>query len=540
MTSRNPILRARVRHRTALGAIGVISALALGACGGSSSGGSSPTTASSSSGSATGSSTTASSENIVKGGTLVLSATDPGTSIDPVTTASPTGTAVADAVSEHLTRIDLQGKTLPVLADKWSTSDKGKTWTFHLRPGVTFQDGSPLTPADVVASYERIIDPKSTSPAQSAFADLLTKVTASGDDKVVFHLTRPFSDFPALTAGSNTNILPASYKDGTWEKSPVGTGPWVLKNYNRGQSLTFTPNPTYWDKEHLYLGGLEMKLYKDAQSRVLSLQSGETDALVGEPVDAALTVALDPSKYLVKSVPDSGFTAFAMRVDEPPFNDRNVRQAVAWALDRDAIIKTVYGSAATVANDTVYGPTIPVRPEGLEQRSANADKVKELLGGKKVSFTITTSPADQTLATVAQQQLNATGSFDVKIKVLPSNEYYADGNDAPWLSAPATMTYWYGRPSASQFNNFLYFKNSDWNASHYSNPELERLSNEYDATTDPAKRQDLVNQIAKIEWDDVPVIITANQQPSAFIDKSVHNLDRSPGSIVYTDVWKEG
>lgn len=538
MTARTSTDPRPALRRSALGAIGVIAALALGACGASSGGGTASTAKDAAAGGGTGASTTAAAApKVVDGGTLKISAVDPGAKIDPVTVAGAAGVGIVGAVAENLTYIDDKGAAQPVLATKWEPSSDGLTWTFTLRAGVTFQDGTPLTAKDVVATYERIIAPKSVSPGKSAFIGILKSVTAAGDDAVEFHLERPFSDFPALTAATNTYILPADYTLGSWEKNPVGTGPFKLQTYNRGQSVVFVANPTYWDKQDIHLAGLEIDLFKDEQARVLALQSGEIDSLLGEPVEASLTAALDPSQYNVLSVPNAGFTAFALRVDQAPFTDENVRQAIAWALDRDAIIKTVLGGDGSVGNDTIYAPVYPIKPQGLEQRKQDPAKVEELLGGKTVAFTITASPADETLATVIQQQLNAIGGFKVKIKILPPGEYYADGNDAPWLSAPATLTYWASRPSPSQYNNFLYFKGSDWNASHYSNPELEKLSAQYDATTDTAKQQELVNQIAKIEWDDVPVIVSAYGKSRIFSSKKVHDIPTVPGATRYQGIW---
>jgi peptide/nickel transport system substrate-binding protein len=519
------------RRPAALGLLAiVVAALALTACGSTSdSGGTTGTTATASG--------TQAAEKIVEGGTLRVASAAPPTSIDPVTVASGSGFDIVGAVDEQLTYIDEHGKAQPVLATKWEPSADGKTWTFTLRKGVKWQDGTPLTAADVAASYERIIGPKSVSPGKSAFEGILESVSASGDDAVEFHLERPFADFPVLTAGSNTYILPKDYKLGSWEDDPVGTGPFTLQTYDKGQSAKFVANPDYWGKQDIHLAGLEVGFYKDAQARVLALESGEADTLLGEPVAASLTAALDPSKYSALTVPEAGFTAFALRVDQAPFNDVKVRQAIAWALNREAILKTVYGGDGSVGNDTMYAPIYPIKPEGLEQREQDPDKVAELLGGKTVSFTITASPTDETLATVIQQQLNEVGGFDVKIDILPSNEYYAEGNDAPWLSAPATLTYWGSRPSPSQYNSFLYFKNSDWNASKFSNPELEKLSAQYDATTDPTEQQDLVNQIGKIEWTEVPVIVAARGATQTFSSNEVHDIPAVPGQVRYQGIW---
>ncbi|MDV6271473.1 ABC transporter substrate-binding protein, partial [Rhodococcus globerulus] len=269
------------------------------------------------------------------GGTLRSSIVDPGGEIDPVVVASPGGTAVVDAVAEKLVRVDAKFQAAPVLATEWTSTPDSLKWTFKIRPGVKFNDGSPLSAADVVATYDRIISPTSTSPAKGSFAGILDKVAAQGES-VEFDLSKPFADFPLLLAGNNTQILPANYELGSWKQSYIGTGPFKIASFNQGQGVTFEKNPTYWNADQIYLDTLEFKFFKDQQSRVLALQSGEIDGLYGEPVAANLTSALDKSKYTVTSDPNPGFSAFVFRVDTAPFDDVKVRQAIAWALDRDA------------------------------------------------------------------------------------------------------------------------------------------------------------------------------------------------------------
>ncbi|MDR0849674.1 MAG: ABC transporter substrate-binding protein [Propionibacteriaceae bacterium] len=471
----------------------------------------------------------------VKGGVLVTSAVDPGSDIDPVTVSSSGGTAVVDTVGEKLILIDADNKPAPRLATEWSVGTDNLTWTVKIRSGVKFNDGTPLTPADVAATFNRLIAADSTSPAKGALR-IVKEVTVNGDS-VDFVLSQPFSDFPVLLAGSNTQILPASYKVGTWTQSFVGTGAFEVESYHPGQQVTFTRNPDYWNPDVVYLDGIELKFFKDSQARVLALQSGEIDGLFGEPVPAALTSALNPNDYTIQTIPGSGFSALVFRVDQAPVDDVKVRQAIAWALDREAIIETAFGGNAALGNDTIYSPLFPVRPQGLEQRDVNLGKVKELLGDKVIEFAITTSPSEESYATVIQQQLNATGNFKVTLDILSNDAYYADGEDSPWLNAPVTLTYWAGRPSPSQFINYIYRAGSGWNASKYSNPALEKLSDQYDATVDPTERQKIVDQIGKIQWEDVPVVIVGFSSYQQFLAKGVH-VDITSGDA-FTNDWKE-
>ncbi|MCS5717727.1 ABC transporter substrate-binding protein [Herbiconiux sp. CPCC 205763] len=472
----------------------------------------------------------------VDGGTITLSIVDPGSAVDPVTVSSPGGTSIVDTVAEKLVHVSGDYQAEPLLATSWQPSADGLSWTFTLRPGVTFNTGQPMTSADVVATFERLVAPDSASAGKGAFEGLLAGVSAPDDASVVFTLTKPFSDFPFLVSGSNTQILPADYEPGSWEKNPVGTGPFTVSSWNTGQSIVLTKNESYWNASEIHLAGLKMNIYRDQQARVLSFQSGAENALIGETIPFSLTSALDSNAYTVRTQAETGFSAFVLRTDQPPFDDVKVRQAVAAAIDRDAIINTVYGGGASLGNDTVYSPSDPVVPTGVEQREASADTVKSLLGDKKVSFTITTSSTDESQALLIQQQLKQYPNFDVEVKTMPADQYFAPGENSPWLTDPATITFWSSRPSPSQYINFLYRTGAVWNASHYSNPTLDTLADQYDAAVDPADRQAIVDQIGQIMNDDVPVIIAAFGNRREYLDPSVH-MTTWAADVDYTGAW---
>ncbi len=470
-------------------------------------------------GSQSGSDGTAAGGEPQRGGVLRLSAIEHDSADGDPTTSTFGGDTL---VLERLTALNPDYSAKPVLATEWKASEDGLTWTVEIRQGVTFNDGRDLTPADVVATYERLIAPDSVSPAKGALSILAKAEENTNGTAVDFHLSKPFSDFPFLLGSSNTGILPADYEVGTWYDNPVGTGPFVIENYAPGQGITYQRYEDHWNAEEIYLDGVQVTYYKDQQARVLALQSGEIDGLYGEPISADLLSALDKSQYNVTSVPAAGFSAFVFRVDQPPFDDVKVRQAIAWALDREEIIDTVWNGDAEPGNDTVYGPTFAIRPKSLEQREADPEKVAELLGDKKVEFTITTSSTEETYATLIQQQLEEYDNFDVDIDIQSGAEYYAEGDDSPWLTREATLTFWSPRPSPSQYIDYIYREASDWNASKYVDPELERLSDEYDAATDEAERQRIVDELAEIQWNDVPVIVVGFGNVRAFLDKRVH------------------
>lgn len=449
------------------------------------------------------------------GGTYSVGLITPTGGIDPLTTTQYDTMFAVGLASAQLVNATPNGQVKPQLASSWTQSADKLSWTFTLRSGLKFSNGQPLTAADVVSTFTSILGPKSQSPAKSSFSGILKSVTGSGTS-VVFHLAQPYSDFPSLLTGANTWILPAGFKDANWINDPVGAGQFILEKYTPGQGITYKKNPNYWDAAAVKLSGVNVTFYSSTQSELLAFQSGQIDQISSNP---AAQAALGSGNRQQRS----GFLKFdalTFDVTKAPFNNVAVRQAVAWALDRPAIAKTVYGGDAATGNDVATFPDYAVQPKGLTSRSANPAEVKKLLGNQVISFTITTYTDEQTYAQLIQQELNATGNFKVSLNVLPEAAYYANGSTSPWLAAPVTLTDW-GERLPAQLYSLIYVASSGWSASHYSNPQLGSLVNQFEATTSAAQRQTLANQIATIEWTDVPVVIAAFEESDVYLSNAV-------------------
>jgi len=457
-------------------------------------------------------------------GVYTLGLQEPDSTINPLTTSDYNAMFLVGLASEGLLSQDAKGKLEGRLADSWKASSDGRTWTVTLRDGLEFSDGSPLTSKDVVATFDSIIAEDSQSPGRSSFDGILQAVAADGDSSVTFSLAKPYADFPYLLTGSNTTIQPAGFSAATnWAKQPVGAGQFVLTKYSAGQGVTFRKNPKYWDAKDVDLSQVDVKFFADDQAQLLAFQSGEIDQIASSPT---VTSTLKGSDHKETEPYYNKFDGIFLDVTKAPFDDAKVREAFALALDRKEIVTTVYGGDAAVGNDTTFFPGSAIQPKGLEQREQDAAKVKDLLGGKQVSFTITTLDSEKTLAQVVQQQLEAVGGFTVTLKVLTSAQYYADGADTPWLNAPVTITNWAQRLPA-QYIDLIYRDGAVWNASKYSSPELEDLADQYESTTSQSERQDLADRIATIEWTDLPVIVPAFASSKIVLQQRVTGTFRS-------------
>ncbi|MBV9796140.1 MAG: hypothetical protein JO016_19635 [Actinobacteria bacterium] len=480
-------------------------ALVLAAC--SSSGSKTPSSGSSSAAAA--------------GGVYNLGLNTPTGSIDPLTTADFNAMYVVGLASANLIIESPSGKLEPQLASSWTQAADKLSWTIDLQPNAKFSNGKPVTASDVIYTFNQILGASSQSPAKSSFTGIVKSVAAGSDGKsVVFTLDTPYSDFPYLLTGANTWILPSGTKDTNWISDPVGAGQFILEKYTPGQGVTYKKNPYYWDASAVKVSGVSAKFFNDDQSELLAFQSGQIDQITSDP---SIKAALGTS-YRQQRAGYVKFDGLVFNVTKAPFNNVKVRQAVAWALNRPAIAQTVYSGNATVGNDVPTFPDYAVQPQGLTARSANTAKVKQLLGNQVISFTITSyqgTQGEQTYAQLIQQQLDATGSFKVKLNLLTEAAYYATTSSTPWLNAPVTITDWANR-LPTQLYSLLYAPGATWNASHYDNSQLDKLNKQYEATTDQAERQTLANQIAQIQWTDVPVIVAAFEQSDVYLGQAVH------------------
>jgi peptide/nickel transport system substrate-binding protein len=430
----------------------------------------------------------------------------PQGTIDPLTTADVSAMTVVGLSSAQLVDDNTSGTLIPQLASSWKVSANGLQWTFDLRSGAKFDNGKPVTPADVVWTFDQILAPKSQSPAASSFTGILKSVKAGSGSTIVFRLAKKYSDFPYLLTGANTWILPSGTNLSAWIKNPVGAGQFVLEKYTPGQGVTYKKNPYYWDASAVKLSGIDVKFYNSTQSELLAFQGGQVDEVNGIAPQQVGSTA-----HRVDVAGWEKFDALVFNVTKAPLDNVKVRQAIAWALNRKQIVSAAYEGQAVSANDYPTFPDYGVQPKGIAQRSQNLSKVKQLLSGisTPVTFTITTYTGEQTLAQAIQQQLDATGDFKVSISALSEGAYYAGSNSTtPWLNAPVTITDWADR-LPSQLESLLYAKGAAWNASHYASSQLDSLTSQYEGTTNTATRQKLANQIAEIEYTDVPVIIPA-------------------------------
>jgi peptide/nickel transport system substrate-binding protein len=448
------------------------------------------------------------------GGTVRLSVRTPTGAIEPLSIADQGGLCVLAQTGEFLC-YEQQGVLSPGLAESWSPSADVKEWTFKIRSGVKFNDGTPMTAKDAAASINLHADPANKGNALSAFTGVVSKGAASAPDDttVVVKLDAPNANFPYYLSNTNYNvvILPATFTPGSFQKSFPGTGPWKLESFRTKQGAKFVRNEDYWGEKALP-DRLEITFAADEQPAVLALQGNQVDVVDQVSVSGSPSLIQDPN-FTILAIRASTHRELSMRCDTKPFDDKRVRQAVALTLDRPGIVQGLFAGKSDLGNDNPFAPVFAQTDRSVPQRNINLDMAKQLLkdAGHEGGFS-TQMNVNKTLEMPQYAQLVADAASKIGIKinlvVQDGATYYGDAvyGKSPWLDSIMSMVDYGHRGVPNVFLAAPLQSKGTWNAAHYKNPTYDKLSTDFIAEKDLAASKKLAGQIEKTLLDDTPII----------------------------------
>ncbi len=309
--------------------------------------------------------------------TVAIVADPPGW--DPsVSTSQEIPRVVYHNVFEGLVRFDEDGEIVPALATDWQVSDDGLQWTFTLRSGVTFHDGSPFTVDDVIAKFERAMDPDSGHTNPGYYAAIESVESAMDGTAVVFTLERPSRSLLYNLARPDSIIYPAGTHE-TQRTQPIGTGPFRFARYVEGSEVRLERFDDYYEEGLPYLDEVVFRIISDPNTRFASLQAGDVDVAALAPEQFQLAVA-DPDLEATVGTATAEIT-MALNNEREPLSDPRVRRAITHAIDKDAIVQgamfglgTVIGSHMTPAEAYYVDltDTYPYDPERARELLAEA------------------------------------------------------------------------------------------------------------------------------------------------------------------------
>jgi peptide/nickel transport system substrate-binding protein len=288
------------------------------------------------------------------GGTLNLGISFDATNFDPAQTQDNMSLWVEMEIFSRLVRVNNVGTDIEGdLAESWDISEDGAEYTFHLRPDAKFSDGTPVTAEDVVFSIERA---SGDDTLVNWTFEAVESVEAVDPATVKISLNGPAAPFANDIALWGASVLPQAavedQGDAFWEH-PIGSGPFVLDSWAKGERIVLKKNPHYWEKDAdgtqlPYLDEVNLEVLTDDNTRMLKLQAGEIDAALDVPYNQIEPLSQDPA-LRISATPLYGITSVALNQKKPEFADVNIRQAMNYAIDREAMVQTAlfgYGRVA--------------------------------------------------------------------------------------------------------------------------------------------------------------------------------------------------
>ncbi|CCH89429.1 ABC-type dipeptide transport system, extracellular component [Modestobacter italicus] len=508
--------------------VAAVAALALTACGGGSS---------SDSGAAGGGAPT-------EGGDLTIARQADILSMDKTTTFDNSSIYVMEQIMEPLFMVSQDGTEVePWLASDYTMSDDELTYTIKLREGVTFSNGDPMTAADVKFSIDE--DTKTGADGWGFINAAIDTVEATDDSTVTIKLKYAWAPLLADLSLFSNAIIPENYGGKTAEEfytAPVGTGPFVWNEWKQGQYVKVDKNPDYWG-DGPYLDSVTWTVVPDANTRKLQLQGGQID--IDEFPDWSGFGSLkDAPGITATAFPSTRIDYVAFNQLRGPFEDVHVRRAIAYALDREAMVKTVlFGNGE--AADSLLSPGTPYYAKNPDAPSFDLDKAKEELAqssqpnGFSTSILINAGDPNQvSVAQIMQSQLKELG-IDLKINSLDATAVRAARNaqDFDMIILGWTMDI----PDPDEWTSFAVDPEGGSNSAYtnYNNPEVIALNKQAQAETDEAKRADLYEQLqAKVADDAFAAYLYYSPYAYAMSDK-VSGFEVTPlGNYHLEDVSK--
>src|SRR5712691_5600887 len=449
---------------------------------------------------------------------------------------------------------------VPELATSWAWSEDKTELTFKLREGVKWHDGKPFTAKDVKCTLDLLMgktkDGLRKNPREGWYSNV-AEVKLNGDFEVAFHLKRPQPALLALLASGYSPIYPCHVSPRDMRLKPIGTGPFTFVEFKQNESMKITRNPDYWKKDRPYLDGIDFSIIPNRSTAILAFVAGRFDMTF--PTEVTIPLLKDVKSQAPQSVcalePMNVSINLIVNRDKPPFDNADLRHAMALVMDRKAFVdilaegKASIGASMLPPPEGVWGmppeiqSTIPGYGPDLQANRAQARKVMEKLGygpDKRLAVKISTRniPAYRDPAVILIDQLKEI-YIDGELEVVETSNWHAKVTRKDYAVGLNLTGNSVDDPDQNFYEN--YACGSERNYTDYCNKDLEQLFDRQSMETDVVKRKQLVWEIDKRLQEDVarPIILHSRAatcwQP--YVKGVTIMVNSSYNGYRYEDVW---
>jgi peptide/nickel transport system substrate-binding protein len=465
--------------------------------------------------------------------------------LDPVTQDANPDIWAFMQIYQQLVKVNVKGDGFePDLAEKWSTSADGRTWTFNLRKTAKFSNGDTVKASDAVWSLKRARDTK--GPWKWAL-EAVEDIQAKDDFTVVISLKEPWAPFLADISLFSNSILPEKVfkgaKDEDISNKPVGSGPWMLVDWKKGEELVMKANPHYYEKGLPKSQELRIRYIPDDNSRIIALQSGDVDGIDYPPFSRIAELQKDP-KLEAQLNPSTQVSHLSLNTREAPLNNVKFRQALAYATDRAAIVKAVCFGHCTPAT-TFLPMTTPMFNKGSKGYPYDLNKARQLLKESGVATPLTLKILYRANDAVHQPTAVALkemwGKLGVTLELEPLDRAAATQRYRANQFQVYITSWTNDIPDPSQLASYaLGFTESQSYHSGYQSAEMDGLLAKGLREVNPEKRRQIYYEIQELALKDSPLIILYYSPYTIAISKKMKGfVQLATGPWIFKNVTVE-
>ncbi len=458
----------------------------------------------------------------VKGGTVRVSASlhGPDDQLDPISFTSFIDYTRGRAHYNGLCQIDDNLTPQPELAESFEPNSNATEWTFKLRKGVNFHDGTPFTADDVIWSMNRHLGEDSTSVVKAVLSSV-SEWKKVGSHEVKAVLSTPNADLPSLLGIFQTKVL----KNGSTGEG-MGTGPFTMEQFDPGVKSVSIRNENYW-REPAHLDALEVTAITDPIARVNALVAGDIQMAVDVDPKAIKQVEAADGVSII-SIPAGAYNGICCLKNTLPGSNADFVKGMQYIQDRERVVKKVLKGHGSLGNDqpimSAYGDNFCSE---LAQREYDPDKAKFHFEKSGISSAelfvapVGTGVVDTCL--LAQANCAKIG-FDLKIKKVPTDGYWG----AVWLNEPMNVTSWNMRPTANAMLSIAYAPGAAWNDTYWNNDRMGELLTLSLAELDPDKRHAMYCEMQTLINDECGMVIPAHINILDGISDRIGGMPKNP------------
>ena len=473
--------------------------------------------------------------------------------MDPITLSEIVAGRILNNMYEGFTQTTDDGHNVPALATSWEPLTPGPGFRFHLRQGVTFHSGRPFTARDVKYTFEELLRPGSKAGISTSYLDFLvgakefkdgtakelSGVTIVDDHTVDIALTKPDVLFPIYPIAFMDSGIVAEQGSDWMTKVSAGTGPYKFKQWRRSVSVDLEANKSYWGGAPK-IDGVSFLVVPNADTALSQYDAGELDFV--DVYASATRRVLRDDRYnhdLIRE-PRAQSTYLAMNQNlYAPFKDKRVREAISIAIDRQGMVKGLYGGAAFVLNG-VTTPGVPGFYSDAREIKYDPAKAKALLaeagfpdGHGMPPIEISATDASKDELTYYANQFQRVLGMQITVKVVERATFIRAMNAGEVAFFPWGWTADY--PDAADYLSLMYYSSSPYNRGRWKNADYDELIDEALATADDSKRVALYWKAERIILDDWAVAPTPVTASVALRKPNVHNVTLTPFGFSHFD-----